>query len=75
MRLLYLDIEQINELVKEYEKDTKAIKDELFRLCWYMRGGMTISEAYLLTHEDRVIIGKIIEKNLETTKESGLPFF
>lgn len=75
MRLLYLSIDEINELVKEYEKDTKAIKDELFKLCWYMRGGMTISEAYLLTYEDRIIIGKLIEKNLETTKESGLPFF
>jgi hypothetical protein len=29
----------------------------------------------MLSYEDRVIIGKIIERNLETTKESGLPFF
>jgi hypothetical protein len=29
----------------------------------------------MLTQEDREIISKIVEKNLETTKESGLPFF
>ena len=70
-----LDLEGINQLVKDYELDSKAIKDELFRLCWYMRGGLTYTESMLLGFEDREIIGRIIEKNLETTKESGLPFF
>lgn len=72
---MYLSIEEINKLVKEYEEDTKAIKEELFTLCWYMRGGVTVSESYLLTYEDRKLINKLIEKNLEVTKESGLPFF
>ena len=69
-----LDIEGINKVIVEYEQDSKALKDELFRICWYLRG-TPISEAYMLSYEDRVIIGKIIERNLETTKESGLPFF
>jgi len=72
---LYLDIEGINKLVAEFDKDTKAIKDDLFRLCWFMRGGLTISEAYLLSPEDREIIGKLIDDNLETTKKTQLPFF
>jgi len=72
---LNLDLEGINQLVKDYELDSKAIKDELFRICWYMRGGLSYSESMLLGFEDREIIGRIIEKNLETTKESGLPFF
>lgn len=75
MRLLYLDIEEIKKFLEQYDRDTKAIKDELFRICWFMRGGVTIAEAYMLSSEDRNIIGKIIESNLETTKESGLPFF
>lgn len=70
-----LDLEGINKLVVEYEQESKALKDELFRICWYMRGGIPPSEAYLLTYEDREIISKIIEKNLEITKESGQPFF
>lgn len=40
-----------------------------------MRGGLTYNESFLLTPEEREIIGKIIEENLNTTKESGLPFF
>jgi hypothetical protein len=75
MRLLYLDFDGINKLVKEYENDTKAIKDELYRMCWYMRGSISISESFLLTAEDRQIISTIIEDNLKATKESGLPFF
>jgi len=71
---LALDIEGINEVVREYEDESKAIKEELFRLCWYMRG-MSPAEAYMLSYEDRVLIGKIIEKNLEITKETGHPFF
>ena len=57
------------------ETEVKALKDDLFRICWFMRGSVTISEAYNLDHTDREIIGKIIESNLETTKSSGLPFF
>lgn len=72
---MYLNIDGINKVVKEFEKDTKAIKDELFRICWYMRGGITINESYLLSPEDREIIAKIIEDNLNTTKETRMPFF
>ena len=70
-----LDLKGINEIVDDYDRESKAKKDELFRLCWYMRGGVTYTEAMDLGYEDRVIIGKIIESNLSTTKESGLPFF
>jgi hypothetical protein len=72
---LNLKIEEIEKLVKDYDQDSKAIKDELFRICWYMRGGVTYTESMLLSYEDREIIGKIIESNLATTKDSGMPFF
>ncbi len=72
---MVLSIDGINEMVKDYELESKAIKDELFRICWYMRGGVTYSESLMLSFEDREIISKIIEKNLEITKESGQPFF
>jgi hypothetical protein len=72
---LYLDNDGVDLVVKEYERDTKALKDELFKLCWYMRGGVTISEAFLLTADDRLMISLLIEENLKITKDSGLPFF
>ena len=40
-----------------------------------MRGSISIEEAYQLDQEDRTIIFKIIEENLETTKKTGLNFF
>ena len=72
---MYLDNDGIDRVVKEYEKDTKALREELFKLCWYMRGGISISEAFMLTMDDRLIIGELIEENLKMTKDSGLPFF
>lgn len=75
MRLLYLDFDGINKVVKDYENDTKAMREELFRLTWFMRGGLSFSEAFLLTPDDRAIITTIVEDNLKSTKESGLPFF
>lgn len=40
-----------------------------------MRGGLSYNEALQLSVEDREIIAKIITDNLETTKETGYPFF
>ena len=40
-----------------------------------MRGSLSIEEAYMLDISDRIAIGEIIQENLETTKETKLPFF
>jgi len=45
------------------------------RLCWYMRGGMTLDEGFCLSFEDRQLINDIVKDNLETTKKTQMPFF
>jgi hypothetical protein len=40
-----------------------------------MRGAINLDQVFLLDIENRELIGEIIKENLETTKESGLPFF
>jgi hypothetical protein len=40
-----------------------------------MRGGISYSDAMLLSAEDRKIINEIIKDTLETAKKSGMPFF
>jgi cob(I)alamin adenosyltransferase len=75
MRLLTLSLEEINELVSKMEKEIRAVKDNLFKLCWYMRGGLNIEQAYNLDREDIEVISKLIESNLETTNKTKLPFF
>jgi hypothetical protein len=40
-----------------------------------MRGGISYTEAHQLSPSEREIISNIIKENLETTKNSKLPFF
>ena len=70
-----LSTEEILALVERYEKQSRAIKEELLRLCWYMRGGISYNEAMMLSATDRKVISKIINDNLETTKKTQMPFF
>lgn len=74
-RLLILDREGVMNLLDTYDKETKAIKNEILKMCWYMRGGITYDQGMDLSMTERIMIGKIIEDNMETTKKSGLPFF
>jgi hypothetical protein len=57
------------------EKEAKALKNQIYQMMWFMRGSITISEAFELEGEDLEIIGRIIKDNLETTKKTRLPFF
>tara|TARA_Y100000310_G_C20489244_1_gene718357 strand:+ start:452 stop:670 length:219 start_codon:yes stop_codon:yes gene_type:complete len=66
---------EIKQLIDNFEKDSKQIKHNLLKLCWYMRGGLTYSEAHHLSPSEREMISDIIKENLETTKKTKLPFF
>jgi hypothetical protein len=65
---------EIIDLSKKMDKDVRAVKKEVLKLCWYMRG-LSYSEGMSLSWEEREIVGEIIKENLETTKKTGLPFF
>jgi len=66
---------EILEEVKKMEGFQKEIKAELLKICWYMRGGVTYSEAIQMSFEERSLIGDIVKDNLETTKKTGMAFF
>jgi hypothetical protein len=72
---LSLSLEEIQKLSESMEKEAKALKNQIYQIMWFMRGSITISEAFELESEDLEIIGKIIKDNLETTKKTRLPFF
>jgi hypothetical protein len=57
------------------EKQIKALRDDVLRMCWYMRGSISYDEAMLLSLQDREIINTIIKENMETTQKTKLPFF
>ena len=66
---------EILQEVKVLDNESKQLKADIIRLAWYMRGGVTLNEAFNTTYEDREIMSTIIKENLDTTKKSGLPFF
>jgi hypothetical protein len=72
---LSLDNESIVEMINDFDKDSKALKKNILKICWHMRGGITYSEALEISFHEREIINGIIEENINTTKETGLPFF
>ena len=67
--------EQIEDWLNTLDQESKAIRDEALRFTWWMRGGVSYEEAMLLTKEEREIISKIIEDNMETAKKSQMPFW
>ena len=40
-----------------------------------MRGAVSYEDVLNMSSEEREEINNLVEKNLETTKKSGLPFF
>jgi hypothetical protein len=62
-------------MLNEFEKDSKALKTTLLKMCWYMRGGMSLEEAWMLGPQDRELVIELIKDNLKTTEETKLPFF
>ena len=70
-----MDLDEILREVEILDKESKALKLDLLKLCWYMRGGATIDEAYSMSVEERNLAGELIQENLETTKKTGMPFF
>ncbi len=59
----------------QLENESKALKEEVLKLCWFMRGSLSYDEGMILSYSDRNSISKLVKDNLETTKKSGLPFF
>ncbi len=69
-----MPLPEILRLTEKMDNEAKAIKKDILKLCWYMRG-LSYSEAMHLSWEERELVGEIIKENLDTTKKTGLPFF
>ncbi|MGYP001243763425 len=65
----------IIKTLKDMENSQKALKHELVKISWYMRGGLSYSEAMALCPTEREIIAQLVKDNLETTKKTGRDFF
>jgi hypothetical protein len=61
--------------LKDFESQAKNLKLEVMKICWFMRGGMSWTEALNLSPDERAISAQLVKENMETTKKSGQPFF
>lgn len=65
----------ITKFIDSLESSVKVIKDEIYKISWYMRGGVTAQELlHIYSYEDRSIMSNIIKENIETTQKTKLPF-
>ena len=63
----------IEEHLKKLDLQAKEIKDEIFRISWFMRGGVSSHDLFhTYSVEDREIMGELIKENIETTKQSRI---
>jgi hypothetical protein len=60
-------------MLKKMDSEAEALRTEMFKIVWYMRGGVTIDQAHMLCQKDMKIIHDIIKENIDMTKKSGMP--
>lgn len=67
-----------DEIIRELEKldkESRSIKNELIRITWWMRGGITYEQAFNLGNSERQMVNELIKDNIETSKKTGVPIF
>lgn len=69
-----MPLPEVLRIADQMDNEAKAIKKEVLKMCWYMRG-LSFSEGMNLSWDEREIVGEIIKENLEVTKKTNLPFF
>jgi hypothetical protein len=73
-QIVNLEESLIIQLGEDYEREIKQIKDNRYRIGWYMRGSMSYHDLmYKITTDDLEIFNKIIQDNLETVEKTKLP--
>jgi hypothetical protein len=62
-------------MITDMEHECNTIKNGALKMSWYMRGGVSYEDVLNMSISERQNITKLIEDNLETTKNTKLPFF
>lgn len=72
--MIELPNSDIEPYLVSFDSSAKSFKENLFRLSWYMRGGVTINDLlYIYSYEDREILSKIVKENIEITEKTQMP--
>jgi hypothetical protein len=72
--LINISIGEIQEKLIRLENQLKKFKEDLFRISWYMRGGVTVNDLlHIYSYDDRQMMYSIINENIEATKIAQMP--
>jgi len=59
-------------MLKQFDSEAEAIKQNIFKLVWYMRGGINLDQAFMLSVSEQKVIYEIIADNIKQTEKTGL---
>ena len=65
--------DDVVKLLQQFDNESKALQKELLEITWYMRGGVSYSEATMLSPQERKQIAEIIKQNIKNTYDTKLP--
>jgi hypothetical protein len=57
------------------DQEASDLKRQGLKMSWYMRGGASYEDVLQMSNQERDLVADLIKDNLETTKNSKLPFF
>lgn len=72
---MILNNSEIEEYLISFEKESKAVRAEILKLSWHMRGGLSYDDGMLLSNQERDLIGSMIQDHVDTTNKTGLNYF
>lgn len=61
----------VQALSDDLETQVKNLKYNVYKLSWYMRGGVQATDLFNTDVEDIEILSKIVQENIEMSKKAG----
>lgn len=65
--------DDVIKLLQQFDNESKALQKDLLEITWYMRGGISYTEATNLSPGERKQINEIIKQNIKNTNDTKLP--
>lgn len=63
--------ERIQVMLDVLARNRKVVEEDIATLVYYMNGGLDYNDAWLLTNDQRKIMGHVIERHFKATNPNG----
>ena len=62
---MILPPDKLGDLIKQLNRDSINIKEQILDICYFMQGGVDFNDAWCMSFEDRELAIKSINKRLK----------